>query len=104
MLAKPRVEQVACLLGQSLRTGRWSPPPPTACMSTLNCVCVCVGARAREVRSERRVRGSACSKRVPVMRANRAPGASARAARRRAGRDRVGLDGMESGRDCNQVF
>lgn len=45
-----------------------------------------------------------CSKRAPVMRANRAQGACERAARRRAGRDRVGLDGMESGRDCNQVF
>lgn len=76
MLAKPRVEQPACLLGQSLRTGRRPPPPPTACMSTLNCACVCVCERvcARAVRSERRVRGSACSKRVPVMRANRAPG------------------------------
>ena len=85
----------------------WKVVPPTPDrmhVDTKLCVCVCVGARAREVRSERRVRGSACSKRVPVMRANRAPAASARAARRRAGRDRVGLDGMESGRDCNQVF
>ena len=50
MLAKPRVEQPACLLGQSLRTGRRPPPPPTACMSTLNCACVCVCERvcARE--------------------------------------------------------
>ena len=52
MLAKPRVEQVACLLGQSLRTGRWSPPTPDRMhvdtkLCVCVCLCVCVRARAR---------------------------------------------------------
>lgn len=51
MLAKPRVEQLACLLGQSLRTGRRSPSTPDPMhVDTKLCVCVCV----------RRVRGSVC--------------------------------------------
>ena len=63
---------------------------------------MCVSVRGM-VRAES-ARICVCSKRAPVMRANRAQEACERAARRRARRDRVGLDGMESGRDCNQVF
>ena len=50
MLAKPRVEHLACLLGQSLRTGRRSPSTPNPvhvdtklCVCVCVCVCVCAG-------------------------------------------------------------
>ena len=59
MLAKPRVEQLACLLGQSLRAGRRSPSTPDPVhVDTKVCVCVCVCLCG--VWSERRVRGSVC--------------------------------------------
>ena len=107
MLAKPRVEHLACLLGQSLRTGRRSPSTPNPVHVDTKlcvCVCVCVCVSVRGMVRAKSARICVCSKRAPVMRANRAQGACERAARRRAGRDRVGLEGMESGRDCNQVF
>lgn len=57
MLAKLRVKQLACLLGQSLRAGRRSPSTPDPVhVDTKLCVCVCLC----RVWSERRVRGSVC--------------------------------------------
>lgn len=45
MLAKLRVKQLACLLGQSLRAGRPSPSTPDPVhVDTKLCVCVCVCA------------------------------------------------------------